>query len=47
MVLQQGEGDGFPPHDLVGHTFSMSYPPSAPVYNITAMLTLVSSFQPI
>ena len=33
----------FLPHDLVGHTFGMSYPPSAPVYNITAMLTLVSN----
>ena len=34
---------GFLSYDAVGRTFSITYPQSAPVYNVTAMLTLVSN----
>lgn len=34
---------GFLSNDAVGITFSKPYPQSAPVYNVTAMLTLVSN----
>ena len=34
---------GFLSNDAIGTTFSKSYPPSAPVYNITAILALVSN----
>ena len=30
-------------YDALGSTFSMSYPQTAPVYNVTAMLTLISN----
>lgn len=33
----------FLPHDSVGRTVSISYPELEPVYNVTAMLTLVSN----
>ena len=33
----------FLPCDMVGHSFTESYPKSAPVYNITAVLTEIAS----
>ena len=33
----------FQEYDELGRTFSMPYPKSSPVYNITAMLTLISN----